>query len=216
MSWFKRSTPSSALRRPASAMILIALALGLMLALFWPAPSRKPETTHWPTVARSNLLMRAGCWFSQQGTNVFTGWMVDFYPDGTLLSRAAISNGLLNGPCESWFANGQIQSRECFSNSVSSGPRSKWHENGQLQSTATIVEGVMEGVFRRWYDNGQLAELIPMAHGEPNGSAIAYYASGFVRAETQTSAGKVIRRKTWADGEHRELNQAFRADSSAK
>jgi antitoxin component YwqK of YwqJK toxin-antitoxin module len=193
------------------AVIVIALALGLVLALFWPAPSRKPEKTEWPTVARSNLLMRAGCWFSQQGTNVFTGRMVDFYPDGTLRSRTAISNGLLNGLCESWFTNGQIQSRECFSNSVSSGPRSKWHENGQLQSTATIVDGVMEGVFRRWHDNGQLAEVIPMEHGEPNGSAIAYYASGFVKAETQTSAGKIFERKTWADGEHRGSSQPLGA-----
>ena len=51
---------------------------------------------------------------------------------------------------------------------------------------------------------------------ETDGSAITYYASGFVKAETRTSAGKILERKIWADGEHRELNETSRLDASLK
>lgn len=212
MIWFRRSAPSTALRQTVLATVVVASMLGLMLALFRPPQNAKPRKTEWPTVARSNLVMRTGRWFSQRGTNLFTGWMADAYPEGSRLSRTAISNGLLNGLCESWFPNGQIQSRECFSNSVSNGPRRKWFENGQRQSEATIVNGVMEGTFRRWYDNGQLAEQIHMEHGQPNGQAVAYYPSGCLKAETLARAGQILQRQTWADGERRESSQAAAAN----
>ena len=181
------------------------MALAVMAGLFLMRSRPHLQTAvEWPTVARSNLVLRAGCWYLLQSTNAFTGWLVDAYPDGTLHSRIAVSNGLLNGVCESWFTNGVIQSREYFKGSVSDGRREEWFANGQRRTQADIVNGKMEGMFRRWYDDGQLAEEIEMKHGQPDGLAMAYYRSGFIKAETRARDGQVSEQKRWTDGERRE------------
>ncbi|HET7625948.1 MAG TPA: toxin-antitoxin system YwqK family antitoxin [Verrucomicrobiae bacterium] len=186
--------------------ILVAIILAVIADIFLTRRPPPAKPVSWPTVSRTNLVLRDGQWFPLRGTNTFTGWMVDFYPDGLRRSRSAISNGLLNGICEGWYTNGQLQIREHFVNSVSDGLREKWFENGQLESKAIIVNGKIEGVFRRWYENGQLAEQIEMKNGQPDGSALAFYPSGFAKAKTRASAGRVLDQQVWKDGEHKISN----------
>ena len=40
-----------------------------------------------------------------------------------------------------------------------------------------------------------------MKNGQPDGVAVAYYPSGFVKARTKVENGKVIDRNTWVDGQ---------------
>ena len=71
-------------------------------------------------------------------------------------------------------------------------------------SEARIVNGKVTGLFRRWYDNGQLAESMQMRDGQPEGLALAYYPSGFVRAETTIQNGRTLQRNFWKDGQFRQ------------
>jgi hypothetical protein len=175
-------------------------------------PHSQPKALALPVVARANLVFCEGRWFQLPKTNLFTGWMVAFYPDGALCSRSAVSNGLLNGVSEGWYTNGQVQIRECYKDSLADGLRQKWYENGQLKSEAMIAQGKLEGTFRSWHENGRLAEEIEMKQGKPEGEAWAFYSSGFLKAETKVSAGKVLARKFWEDGE-RQLASATRGDA---
>ena len=159
-----------------------------------------------PEMARRELVQNDGRWFQAGHANPFTGIMVDRCPDGSQSLRCEISDGLLNGVCESWYTNGQSQVREHFKNGVSHGLREKWHENGARLSQASIVEGKVSGTFQSWHDNGQLAERIEMKLGKAEGTAWAYYASGFLKAETTVRDGNVLDRKVWKDGERRESN----------
>ena len=152
---------------------------------------------------RHDLVQNEGRWYLTGQTNLFTGVMVDYYPEGMLLARAQISNGLLNGVSETWFTNGQMQVRENFKEGMSDGVREKWFENGAMLSRAAIVAGKVTGTFQSWYENGQLNEQIEMKSGQPDGVAWAYYPSGFLKAETTVAAGQVINRKTWKDGEQK-------------
>ena len=154
-----------------------------------------------PEVDRTNLVLREGRWYQVGRTNPFAGWLLDHGPDGLLLARSAISNGVLHGLSEGWHTNGQTQIREHFRDNVSDGPREKWYANGQRQSVANIVHGRVDGTFQRWHENGQLAERIELKQGNPEGKAWAFYPSGYVRAETETHAGEVLRRIHWEDGE---------------
>jgi hypothetical protein len=183
-----------------AALGLIALGIGVWV-LTRARP--QPKTVELPVAARSSLLFSDGRWYELPQTNLFTGWMVEYFPDGGQCFRAAVSNGLLNGVSEGWYTNGQIQIREFYKDSIADGPRQKWHENGQLKSEATIVAGQVEGEFQSWHENGQLAERIQMRHGVPDGEAWGFYASGFARAKTSAHAGQILAQTTWADGEHR-------------
>jgi hypothetical protein len=180
-------------------IILAALGMARLGRLLNPRTQAKIL----PTMLRTNLVFANGVWYYRLDTNRFTGWIKQTYPDGSLQSRIGVSHGLLNGACECWFTNGQPQSLEHFKNGVSDGLREKWYVTGQLKSRAQIVHGKMEGTFKRWYENGQLAEMIPMSNGCPEGAAVEYFASGFAKAQTQASAGRVLRQKVWPDGEHR-------------
>src|SRR5215831_1204653 len=184
-------------------VFLIALCLAGAFAIYWLRPQPPQIIAPAPEIGRPELVQTDGRWFQAGRTNPFRGIMVDRYPDGSQLLRCEISNGLLNGVCESWYTNGQMQVREHFKNGVSHGLREKWHENGARLSEASIVEGKVIGTFQSWYDNGQLAEQIEMKLGKAEGTALAYYPSGFLKAETTVHEGNVLDRKVWKDGERR-------------
>lgn len=198
---FYRSNPSTGKRRWLQ-WTLAALALAALGTLCLRRPAPQQSAAEPPAVSRTNLLLLEGRWFQLPQTNLFTGYLVEHYPDGSLLSRSAVSNGLLNGVSEGWYTNGQIQIREHYQDSVADGSRQKWHENGQPKSEAMVVQGKLEGTFRSWHENGQLAEKIEMKRGNPDGPAWAFYPSGFVKAETKVRDGQVVAQQSWEDGQH--------------
>ena len=197
-------TPS---RNTVARLVALLGVLGIagLLIIWYPRPSAQVIPAAPEEISRRDLVMNDGRWYRTGETNVFSGWMVDLYPDGARLSRSQISSGLLNGVSETWYPNGRMQVREYFKDNISSGLREKWHENGAKQSQATIVDGQVVGTFQSWYDNGQLAEQIEMKLGQPDGVALAYYPSGFLKVETTVRDGQVLGRKLWKDGEYRQV-----------
>jgi antitoxin component YwqK of YwqJK toxin-antitoxin module len=190
-------------RKNALKLLLAVAAIGAAGALLWPgtAPRGKPAAV--PPVARQDLVRRNGRWYKGSETNPFTGLMVDLYPNGAMMDRSMISNGLPNGWSESWYTNGQMQVREGFRNGLSDGLREKWFPNGRKMSEAAIVDGKVTGIFQSWHENGQLSERIQMKQGEPDGIAWAWYPSGFAKAEIAMQDGKVLNRRSWKDGEYK-------------
>jgi antitoxin component YwqK of YwqJK toxin-antitoxin module len=184
-------------------LAVLVVALGGWAWLRHPPPQK---ITAAPAVPRTSVVLREGRWYHPPETNAFAGWLVEFYPDGKLLSRSAVSNGLLNGVSEGWYTNSQIQVREHYKDSVADGLRQKWYENGQAKSEATIVAGKLEGLFRSWHENGRLAERIELVQGHPNGEAWAFYSSGFAKAKTEVRAGQVLAQKRWEDGEYQQAS----------
>ena len=183
-------------------VLLVAAVFGA--GMLWVRVARRaadPLTAAARETPLHDLVQHDGRWYPPGQTNPFTGLMVDRDPNGALLSRCQVSNGLLNGVSECWYTNGQIQAREYFKDGVSNGQRQKWHENGRLLSQAQIAQGKVTGTFRSWHDNGQLSEQIEMKLGKADGIAWAYYPSGFIKAETTVRDGQVLDRKSWNDGE---------------
>lgn len=166
----------------------------------WRAPAPRENTVI--VAPRASLLHYQGRWCQLPKTNGFSGSMVEFYPDGSLLSRSEVLDGLLQGLTEGWYPNGQLQIQEHYTANVSDGLREKWYEDGRKKSEAMIVRGKLDGTFRSWHDNGQLAEQIQMKQGNPDGEARAFYRSGFVKTQTLISAGKVLSQQSWEDGRH--------------
>jgi len=190
---------SPAQKSNATRMFLVVLVI--TCALNWPRGNHPKPPARLVEVLRRELILRDGLWYRNSATNAFTGVIVESYTNGMQLSRAAVSNGLLNGWSETWYTNGQMQMREGYKDGVSDGLREKWYPNGQEMSQAVIVHGKVTGLFQRWHDNGQLAEKIQMKDGQPDGVAWAYYPSGFVQAEITEQDGRQLNRRLWKDGE---------------
>ena len=193
--------PRAQLRSLWALALLVSLGLVSFLALrHRPAPT-DPADAAASATHRTNLVFQAGHWLLPGTTNLFTGFLLDTYEDGTRKSLSAVSNGLLHGLSLGWHTNGQQQIEEHFVLGVSHGPRTKWHENGQKLSEVTIVDGQLDGTFRRWDESGALTEEIEMKAGQPDGLSRAYYPNGTVKTEVRLEQGRVLERHSWPDGE---------------
>jgi antitoxin component YwqK of YwqJK toxin-antitoxin module len=186
------STPRSgraALHRPA---IKIALALSLALLAITAFTARfllrHPQTEVLP----QELVLQDGKLYRKGQNRPFHGWLVEFYPDGTLLSRSAVVDGRLHGLSEGWYSNGQIQIRETYQRGLAHGVRIKWYPDGTTQSVAHLAEGHYHGPYRRWHENGLLAEEVEFQRGHPHGWARSYHPSGALKTEVQLEHGRIV------------------------
>lgn len=183
------------------ALAVLLVALGA-LATLWPRNPAPAPAAAVLEAERTELVSKDGR--LEKGGTVFTGLMLEHYPDGVLKSRSAISNGLLHGLSEGWFTNRVLQVSEQFANGTSHGERHRWDELGRPVSAARIDHGEIAGIFRRWHTNGVVAEEITMRDGQADGPACSWYPSGFLSAEMTMRNGKVVSRQNYADGERRE------------
>lgn len=185
-----------AARNPAVLLLGLAAAALIGLGLFLlarrdvappppPAPLREVSRTD---LTRTNDRLQV-----PGESQAFTGWMLDRYPDGTLRSKSAVSNGLLQGVSEGWHTNGTIQIREFFVDGVSHGLRTKWSPEGTRISEATVEHGKIQGMFRRWHTNGSLAEEVSMKDDQPDGVAQAFHPDGTLKTRVTLRNGTVVK-----------------------
>jgi len=202
--------------RPRTKQLLWCIPVVLVGAMVWLvnstllAPKRPTSSAPVLEVSRAQLELRSARLYEIGATNTFNGWMLESYPDDTLRSRSAVTNGLLHGISEGSHTNGQLQVVEYFKEGVSHGIRTKWYADGTKFSEAMIAEGQLNGSFRRWHENGSLAEDLVMRNGQADGLARAYFASGFMKSRSTLRDGKVTEQKFWNDGEFQEApHQTF-------
>lgn len=187
-------------------MLLLFILTGFALLLLRPTPQTSKFEARAPSpleVSRTNLVLVEGRLRQPGRSNSFSGFMVEHYPSGCLLSRSAITNGLLHGLSQGWHTNGQLQITEQFKEGVSHGPRVKWYSSGAKQSEASITDGKLDGAFRKWHENGLLSEQMEFVHGQPEGASVSYFPSGCLKARVVVMDAKPIQQEFWKDGEKR-------------
>lgn len=181
-----------------------ALAAVVVLAVVAVRRTRVVERTAAPEIARTDLVLLSGRLHRVGETNAFSGIMLDYGPDGILLSRSAISNGLLHGLSQGFHTNGQVQVTEYFREGISDGLRTKWYPSGAKLSEATVVNGKLQGTFLRWHENGILAEQLKLVDDQPEGEAVSYFPSGFLKARATLQSGKLVAQNFYTDGQTKE------------
>jgi antitoxin component YwqK of YwqJK toxin-antitoxin module len=143
-------------------------------------------------VSRKQLVLQQGRLMKTSQTNAFTGLMVEFYPDGTLQSRSAVSNGLLHGVSEGWHTNGVLAITEVFVSGKSHGTRTKWDASSNRIAETDIREGEIEGLHREWHTNGKPSLEVTMARGKAQGVARKWSLEGQLAGQWVMSNGVVI------------------------
>lgn len=172
---------------------------GAMLILgcgFYLALGRQRSVPVNEEVGMDRLVLREGRWMKTDETNAFTGMMVEFYPDGTLQSRSAVSNGLLHGASEGWYTNGVLAIREVFVAGKSHGTRTKWNVMSHRIAETTISQGQIHGYHREWHTNGTLALEVTMSQGKPHGLSRKWSPDGSLAGQWTLSNGAVVAKVT--------------------
>ena len=202
------SCESGAARRITLVLVLalsVVVGIGIYLGERGKAKTTRVKDSAGPVeLSRTNLVLEEGRLRQPGDPTPFNGFMVEHHSDGTLRSRSAISNGVLQGLSQGWFTNGQMQVSENFKQGVSHGIRTKWYADGTKQSEASIVDGKIHGAFRKWHPNGVLAEQAEFVADKPEGLSVAYFPSGCLKARVVMKDGKAIEQTFWKDGEKKE------------
>ena len=165
------------------------LAVAVLTVLLKPG-SR--ESVPAEQVSRKQLVLQQGRLMKTSQTNAFTGLMVELYPDGTLQSRSAVSNGLLHGVSEGWHTNGVLAITEVFVSGTSHGTRTKWDAASNRIAETTISAGQIHGSHREWYTNGQPALEMSMVDGKAQGLARKWNPDASMAGQWVLSNGVVI------------------------
>jgi antitoxin component YwqK of YwqJK toxin-antitoxin module len=176
--------------------VLLA-AIGLALLVTYLETRQRPKSAEATVeVDRKELVLKDGLLFRNGESNAFTGLMLESYPDGTLQSRSAVSNGLLEGLSEGWHTNGVLAVRESFVGGRSHGVRIKWDAASNRIAESSIREAKIHGFHREWHANGQLALDAEMAEGQPHGQVRKWSAEGALVGRWILSNGAVLESHT--------------------
>ena len=186
-----RSRPGS-FNRPAVVVGILFLALLALVVGLRRSQTPGLSEAGVETVGRDRLVLREGRWMKTDETNAFTGLIVEFYPDGTLQSRSAVSNGVLHGVSEGWWTNAVLAVREMFREGRSHGLRTKWDETGNRIAETDIRAGEIEGLHREWHTNGKPSLEVTMARGKAHGLARKWSLEGQLAGQWVLSNGAVV------------------------
>jgi antitoxin component YwqK of YwqJK toxin-antitoxin module len=192
-----------ALRRPAWGWLL-ALAALIALLVSLRHRSSAPAVSLDASVERKELEIRDGRFHAPGASMPFTGWVLDYYTDGSARLQSAVVDGRLHGESTGWFTNGAVELQEQFQSGLAHGTRTTWHPNGQKRSEGQLREGRQEGRYQQWDDSGRLVAEAEFSDGKPHGLSLAWHADGSLKAEARMQHGEVQERHFYAPGERRE------------
>ena len=194
-------TPTS--RRPAWGWLLAVAALIAVLVSLRPRSSA-PAVSLDVSLERKELEVRDGRFHAPGAAMPFTGWVLDYYTDGSPRCQSAVVDGSLHGESTGWFTNGVVELQEQFQAGLAEGTRTTWHPNGHKRSEGWLHEGRQEGRYQQWDESGRLVAEAEFSDGKPHGLSLAWHADGSIKAEARMHRGEVEERHFYAPGERRE------------
>ena len=104
----------------------------------------------------NKTVSRDGIRYYVNSKKPFSGTIILKHKNAKVSGRTSYQNGILNGPCSTWYDNGQKESEKNFKNGKFEGLYSQWHRNGQRFSERRFVSGeLIEGSEKYWNTNGE-------------------------------------------------------------
>ena len=112
----------------------------------------------------NKTVSRDGIRYYVNSKRPFSGTIILKHKNEKVSGRTSYQNGILNGPCSTWYDNGQIESEANFKNGKFEGFYSQWHRNGQRYSERRFVSGeLIEGSEKYWNTKGEPVNSITEA-----------------------------------------------------
>ncbi|MFK7983102.1 MAG: toxin-antitoxin system YwqK family antitoxin, partial [Saprospiraceae bacterium] len=90
----------------------------------------------------------------------FSGYSVDYYPNGVLVEKISYWQGKKQGTYQKWYADGTLSFEANYEGGRKNGLSKTWWRDGVLRSESTHEMGITNGNQRQWYQSGQLFKSI--------------------------------------------------------
>ena len=95
---------------------------------------------------------------------LFTGVMVEHYPNGELAAEVGYRGGRPEGPARAWYDDGTLKSEHVVSGRRVVGTARQFHPNGRPAEERRFRDGNVAET-RRWDENGAFVEQPPITRG---------------------------------------------------
>ncbi len=125
---------------------------------------------------------------------LFSGYLVSYYPDSTVKESMSVYNGKLESETKQWNPNGRIKLRANYHNGRLHGTKEVWSsEEGNLQiSKLNYVNGRAHGEQRKWYSTGELYKIMHLNMGKEDGLQQAFRKNGDLYANYEAKNGRTF------------------------
>ena len=133
------------------AAALLALATSAMAGD--PSPESASHDVQPQAVVKLSELQKTDDAFLLNGT-LFTGSVVDYYPDGTRKARFQVLDGKIDGAWAECHPDGAIRFYSEWRGGRGDGPFVYFHETGEVSERVRAVSDVWDGVSEGWDRNG--------------------------------------------------------------
>lgn len=114
--------------------------------------------------------------------NLFSGYLVDYYPSGALKSRSPYADGLLELISYGYYPLGETMHIRPYVKGEKHGIHKGYYPDGSKKFTYHFEDGLSIGNHREWYADGQLAKDMNYVNGQPFGSQKMWRSDGKIRS----------------------------------
>jgi TonB family protein len=130
---------------------------------------------------RSGVLQMSGT--LEIPSMTLTGLLVQYNPQGILISEDYYENGLKEGLSKTWYSNGSSESEGTYLKNKKSGFWTTWHIDGSIQSQGNYVDGDEEGEWNVWYKGDKIASTGNYKFGKRDGPWKNWFKNGSIEQE---------------------------------
>ncbi|RXK85434.1 tetratricopeptide repeat protein [Filimonas effusa] len=115
------------------------------------------------TMADKNGLL----YYSDTSAVPYSGPFREYYLNGALKTRGEIQEGYISGYVTDYYRNGTLKSSRYFSRNTEDGIREEYYLNGSIQRRGNVANGYMQGFWQEWHSTGRLKKEIRYLNSQP-------------------------------------------------
>jgi antitoxin component YwqK of YwqJK toxin-antitoxin module len=135
----------------------------------------------------------------QDFSSVLNGPRTEYYPNGMVMKRYTVKNGVPEGSFKFYSDSGYMVSDQTLSGGMQNGSQKTYYSDGTLRSDINYRDGRAEGAIKEYYPNGNIKTDGSLT-GEPfkqTGVMKSYFEEGGLMSETTISGGQPVHSKSY-------------------
>lgn len=149
-----------------------------------------PDTT----VEKSALRQNAKRTIWVLGAHPYSGFIESYYPDGSLMERFGVVDGVKQGAFLQWYADGHYKNIANYHQGKLQGEKKAWSSDDAhvLIAHFNFKKGRADGAQTKWYPSGELYKKMNMKMGKEEGLQQAFRKNGDLYANYEAREGRIF------------------------
>jgi antitoxin component YwqK of YwqJK toxin-antitoxin module len=130
----------------------------------------------------------------QDFSSLLNGPRTEYYPNGMVMRRYTVKNGVPDGSLKFYSDSGYLVSDQNIAEGMQNGPQKTYYNDGTLRSDIFYKNGLPEGSLKEYYPNGNIKKEGNLT-GEPfkqTGVMKTFFEEGGLMTETTISMGQLV------------------------